>query len=87
LSKIFDIIIKLISLVLDFILSLNAKFDHLNFILTKRINLFPLECELILPKESLFLIKKKFNNKILGYFKFIIIRLFSNLKNLIKIFS
>jgi hypothetical protein len=72
---------------LDFILNLNAEFDHLYFILTKRLNLFPLEFQSILPSKSLFLIKKKFNNKSLGYFKFIIIRLFSNLNYLIKIFS
>jgi hypothetical protein len=34
---------------LDFILNLNAEFDHLNFILTKHLNLFPLEFQSILP--------------------------------------
>jgi hypothetical protein len=34
---------------LNFIFSLNAKFDHLNFILSKHLNLFPLEFQSILP--------------------------------------
>jgi hypothetical protein len=42
-------------------------FDYLNFILTKRINLFPLECKSILPIQTLFLIKMV-NNKSLRYY-------------------